>query len=323
MAKGVKEQLVKRAFPTASVRLFTTGSDPDSNLTEFAGEAMLVTAPDIEALDTLDIAFLCGTRQEGERYLDWPSRAGFRAIDLSGASDGAGDVPLVNASVNPQAIRRGAPVIGTPHAVSQMLSTLLAPIHAVCGLEEAIVVALQPASEHGQPGIDELYQQSLSLLNFQEMPKEIFGRQLAFNVIPGWLSEASKTASITRADLEKQVAAITGGGFALAVQTLQAPVFHGHTALIHLTLRAGKGREDLLASFRQSEEVHIGRRGDPVTPVERAGEGGVLLSGVQPGLKSSSFWMWVAADDLAGGRARNAVRIAEILLNEPVAGGRA
>src|SRR5213593_3217058 len=110
-AKGVKERLVARSFPAASVRLFTSRSDPEANLTEFAGEAMLVTAPDIDALGDLDIAFLCGTEREGALYLDWPARAGFTAIDLTTASNRREGVPLVNMSVNPQAIISGAGLI--------------------------------------------------------------------------------------------------------------------------------------------------------------------------------------------------------------------
>src|SRR5881296_4257652 len=127
-AKGVKDALVARSFPTASVRLFTSSSDPNSNLTDFAGEAMLVTAPDIDALANLDIAFLCGTRREGERYLDWAGRAGFLAIDLTGASNASGDAAPINAAVNPEAIPGGRGVVGTPHPIAQMLSTIIAPV---------------------------------------------------------------------------------------------------------------------------------------------------------------------------------------------------
>src|SRR5439155_3004404 len=185
-AKGVKDQLVARSFPTASVRMFTSSTDPEFNLTEFAGEATLLAPPDFETLGTLDVAFLCGTRREGERYLDWAGRGGFTAIDLTGASIGLAHIPLVNASVNPEMIPAGPGVVAAPHAVAQMLSTLLSPIRRECGLKEAAAVVLQPASERGQEGIDELHRQAISLMNFQEMPKEVFGRQLAFNLVPGW-----------------------------------------------------------------------------------------------------------------------------------------
>jgi aspartate-semialdehyde dehydrogenase len=302
--------------------MFTSSTDPEFNLTEFAGEPMLLAPPDFDTLGKLDVAFLCGTRKEGERYLDWAGRAGFMAVDLTGASIGAGDVPLVNMSVKPEAIPEGPGVVASPHAVAQMLSTLLDPVRRRCGLTEAVVVALQPASHRGQEGIDELFQQSTSLMNFQEMPKEVFGRQLAFNLVPGWLAEESKSAVATRVDLEREVLRLTGGGYRLALQVVDAPVFHGHSVLAHLGLREGKDAEDLLASFRGVEDVRVGRRGDAITPVERAGDGSLLVTGVQPGLAPSSFWIWAVADDLAGGRSRNAVRIAEAILERGSRRGR-
>ncbi|HYS78004.1 MAG TPA: Asd/ArgC dimerization domain-containing protein [Candidatus Dormibacteraeota bacterium] len=312
--KAVKGHLAARSFPTASVRLFTSSSDPEANLSDYAGEAMLVAAPDIEALGKLDIAFLCGTREEGARYLDWAGRAGFVAIDLTGAASSAPGVTVVNASVNPEAVSGSAGVIATPHPVSQLLSTLLAPIRRHGGLREAEAVVLQPASQFDSAGIDELHQQSIGLMNFQEMPRQIFGRQLAFNVLPAWLQQEGQVPGADRAELEGEILAITGGGYSLAVQVVQAPVFHGHAAMVHLVLENGRVREDLLGCFKGSDEVRLARRGDAMTPVERAGETGVLLAGFRRGRDDSSFWVWAVSDDLAGGTTLNAVRIAEALL---------
>ena len=318
--QAVKSHLVARSFPTSSVRLFSSSGDPEANLSEYGGEAMLVTSPDIEALGKLDIAFLCGTREEGARYLDWAGRAGFVAIDLSGVASTAPGVPVVNASVNPETITGNSGVIGTPHPVSQLLSTLLAPVRRHGGLREAEAVVLLPASQHGAAGIDELQQQSISLLNFNEMPREIFGRQLAFNVIPAWLLEGQSPGG-DRPDLEGEVLAITGGAYTLAVQAIQTPVFHGHAAMVHLVLENGRSREDLIACFKGSDEVRLARRGDPITPVERAGQTGVVVAGLRRGRGDSSFWVWAVMDDLAGGTTLNAVRIAEALL-EPARAGR-
>lgn len=323
-AKGVKDQLVARSFPAASVRLFTSSADPDSNLTEFRGEPMLVTSPDIDTLQNLDIAFLCGSRADGARYLDWAGRAGFVAVDLTGAAGATGDVPLVNASVNPEAIATGPGVIATPHPVAQLLSTLLAPVRRCCGLKEAVAVVLQPASHYGERGVDELYRQAASLFGFQEMPKEVFGRQMAFNLMPGWFREETRGNDSGRTDLEGEVRRVTGGGYALGVQVVQAPVFHGHAAMAHLVLEAGSGPDDLAACFDDGDEIRFERRGDKATPVERAGMAGVLVGGIRPGLRESAFWIWAVCDDLAGGTVRNAVRIAEAVLQRGAGqGGRA
>ncbi|OLD62580.1 MAG: hypothetical protein AUI47_11950 [Acidobacteria bacterium 13_1_40CM_2_68_5] len=321
--KAVKDHLVARSFPTASVRLYTSSSDSEANLSDYAGEAMLVTSPDIEALGKLDIAFLCGAREEGARYLDWAGRTGFVAIDLTRAANSAPQVPVVNASVNPEAIPGGAGVIATPHPVSQLLSTLLAPIRRHGGLREVEAVVLQPASHYDAAGIDELHQQAISLMNFQEMPKEIFGRQLAFNVLPAWPQEEGGTPGEDRPGLEGEIMGITGGGYSLAMQVVQTPVFHGHAAMVHLVLENGRSREDLLECFKGSDDVRLARRGDKITPVERAGETGVLVAGVRRSWGDSSFWVWAVMDDLAGGTTLNAVRIAEALLDPARARGRA
>ena len=322
-AKGVKNHLVARSFPAASVRLFTSSNDPESNLSDFAGEAMLVNSPDIETLGNLDIAFLCGSRQEGARYLDWGKRAGFVAIDLTGAASSAPGVPVVNASVNPEKIAGSAGLIATPHPVSQLLSTLLAPIRRHCGLREAVAVVLQPASHRDAAGIDELYQQTMGLMSFKEIPTEVFGRQLAFNVLPPWPPEGGVGPGESGGDLEREILDVTGGGYSLAVQVIRAPVFHGHAAAAHLVLEDGRTREDLLACFEGSAEVRCARGSDATTPVERAGEAGVLVAVVRRGLGDSSFWIWAVSDDLAGGTPLNAVRIAEALLEPARPKGRA
>jgi aspartate-semialdehyde dehydrogenase len=322
-AKGVKDQLVARAFPSASVRLYTSSTEPDSNLTEFGGEAMLVTQPDIEALGHLDIAFLCGDRREGGKYLDWAERGGFVGIDLTQASVGSPKAVPVNAAVNPEAIPEGPGIVHSPHPISLMLSTLLAPLQRRCGLEEAVAVVLRPASEFGTPGIDELYQQSLSLMNFQEMPKEIFGRQLAFNLLPECLVNEAKDASPPHRVIEREVQRITGSSHPLSVQTIQAPVFHGHVALLHLVLSRGKTQDHLLAALKGLEDVRLGQKGDKATPVERAGQAETIVTGLQPAAREGSFWLWAVSDDLAGGTSRNAVRIAEAILKRGLARGRA
>lgn len=321
-ARGVKDHLAARAFPVASVRLFTSTAEAGSNLAEFKGEAMLVTEPDIDTLENLDIAFLCGSLEEGGRYLDWARRAGFTAVDLTGAAS-SGAAPLVNAAVNPEAIPEGPGVIATPHPVAQALSTLLAPVRRRCGLQEAIAVVLQPASHHGEPGIDELYKQTASLLSFSDMPVEVFGRQLAFNVIPGFVGGERHGWDAVHVELADQVRRITGGGYALGVQVIQAPVFHGHAVMAHVALDPGRSADDLAACFAGGGEFRLERRGEKATPVERAGEGGILVGGIRPGARPSAFWIWAVCDDLAGGTSLNAVRIAEMLVERGTERGRA
>ncbi len=323
-AKAVKDHLLARSFPIASMRLFTSSSDPDSNLSEFGGEAMLVTEPDPDALGPVDVAFLCGTRQDAARYLDWPGTKGFVAIDLTTLSNAADGVPLVNAGVNPEAINPRPGLIAVPHPIAQLLSSLLAPIARHCGLAEATAVVFQPASEAGDAGIEELYQQTVGLLNFQDLPNRIFGRQLAFNLIPSFYFDAGLAPGGARPpDLAREVLKVTGGRYGLSLEVVLAPVFHCHAVLVRLVLPSGARREDLLSSLALGGEIRVTGEGEAATPVERAGKAGIVVSGAPPASGEAAFWIWAVNDNLQTGTARNAVRIAESLLDQGLGRGQA
>ena len=45
-----------------------------------------------------------------------------------------------------------------------------------------VVTAFEPASEHGRRGMDELHEQTVNLLSFQQLPKSVFDTQVAFNL---------------------------------------------------------------------------------------------------------------------------------------------
>jgi len=312
LAKGIKDQLVARKFPIASMRLYSSIDDPEANLTEFDGEAMLVSQPDIDALGSLDIAFFCGTRAEGERYLDWPGAKGFVGIDLTAAALERARVPLINASVNPETLPAGPGLVGTPHPVALMLSTVLTAIERGAGLVEAQAVVFQPVSECGEPGITELYQQTLGMLNFGEQPRTVFGRQVAFNLVPDVAFGAGGVpGSGTTEGVVREIRRITGERFPVSATIVLAPVFHGHAAMARVVLPKGRARVDLERALAGAGEILLAGAGDPVTPVERAGEAGILASGIRPAGGPGSFWVWLVSDNLMSGAALNAVRIAE------------
>ena len=318
VAKGVKDRLIDRQFPIASVHLYTSSDDPEANLTEFAGEAMLVAQPDIDALGAIDVAFFCGSRSEGERYLDWPAGKGFVGIDLTTASHARPDVPLINASVNSGALPKGPGLVAAPRPIGLMLSTVLAAIQRGCGLREAAAVVLQPVSECGEEGIGELYKQTLALLNFQDMPTDLFGRQVAFNMVPDFAYGGAGTPGAgTPDEIEREVARVTGGGVALSVAVVVAPVFHCHAAMVRVVLPAGRAAADLAAALGTAGDIRLVANGGAVTPVQRAGEAGVLVAGLRPAGAEGAYWLWIVSDNLTSGTALNAVRIAETVWARP------
>ena len=313
VAKGVRDHLVGRAFPIASMRFFASRVDPEVNLTEFAGEAMFVSEPDPEALGPLDIAFFCGSRPDAERYLSWPAERGFTAIDLTSAVRPEQDGPPINVAVNADRLARAQRLVATPHPIALMLSTVLAAAKRGCGLRDTAVTAFQPVSEAGEEGINELYRQTLGLLNFQEYPQEIFGRQLAFNLVPAFAYGKDAVPGRIDGRIEEEIRLIAGPGFDLSVGVVLAPVFHCHAAMARLVLAPGRGPAELTAALSAVPDVRVEATGARVTPVDRAGEPGILVAGPWPAGAPNAWWIWIVSDNLRAGAALNAVRIAETL----------
>ena len=319
LGKGVKSHLSKRHFPIGSLRVLDTGAmEEGGNLTEFDGEAMLATRPDREALAGVDLVFFCGADGSADEYLDWGRQGGFVAIDLTLTANRRKGIPVVNAWVNPQAARRHEGLLAVPHPASLILSSLLSPLARLSPLREVTSVMFQPASEKGEEGIEELYRQTVGVLNFTEVPKERLGGIQAFNLIPPSLAEAACPGDL----VVREVGFILGGTrFPHAVASVAVPVFHGHSFLSRVSFAENVPVAAMVEALKGQEGLRILEDGK-TSPAELAGQEGILIGEIRPDPSlPSAAWIWGVSDNLVGGTALDAVRVAEELLAQGLLGG--
>ncbi|HEU5181088.1 MAG TPA: Asd/ArgC dimerization domain-containing protein [Candidatus Polarisedimenticolia bacterium] len=315
VGKGVKGQLARRRFPMGRVTVFDTGAmEEGGNVTEFDGEAMLATRPDFAAMESIHLAFFCGPDGSAGEYLDWPRRGGFVAIDLTLTTNRRKGIPVVNAGVNPLAVKRHEGLVASPHPASLILSTLLAPLARLSALREVASVIFQPASEKGEEGIDELYRQTVGVLNFTEFPKERFGGIQAFNLLR---SRQSESPAFPDELLAQEVGFILGGArFPHAVATLSVPVFHGHSFLCRVSFAESVSSEALHRALTGQEGLRRLDSGS-ASPAEMAGQEGIVIGEIRPDPSlPGAFWVWGVSDNLVSGTALNAVRVAEALYEQ-------
>lgn len=323
MAKEIRSVLESRAFPAGDVKLYDESEE--GAITEFAGEAVVVTRPDEEAILGVDIAFLCGSRARMTPYLDWPGRRGYVGIDMSGASLDRSGVPLVHAGINPEAIRDGGPggavppLIGAPHAVSHNLATVVEAARRVGRVTALEAVALRPVSEMGDKGIDELYQQTVAVLNFSPVPQEVFGRQIAFNILPAPGTPQAEPWQEERISAETaRMLAMDPGRISLTSAFL--PMFHGHATAVSLQFEHPVDAGALAAAFGAAGSLRLVTDPALATPVDLAGEERVAVLGMEAVRhRPEQVRLWTFCDNLKGGAALNAVRIAERLVEQRLA----
>ncbi len=77
-------------------------------------------------------------------------------------------------------LQPGPVVVAHPAATVLAMLALRAEKAAKVGRMTAIV--FEPASEIGQTAMDELHEQTVNLLSFQDLPKNVFDMQVAFNM---------------------------------------------------------------------------------------------------------------------------------------------
>jgi aspartate-semialdehyde dehydrogenase len=181
-------------------------------------------------------------------------------------------------------------------------------------VESVEAFALRPASELGDPGIDELYQQTVSLLNFTSVPQEVFGRQIAFNVVP-----SAESGTGGREGFDELAEVDTAGLLGMepdriSITSTLVALFHGHAMAVRLNFE----RPPDLASLAERLGTAPGLRAiedrSSFSPVDLTGEDAVAFIGPTGGRRRpSQVGLWIYCDNLKGGAALNAVKIAERL----------
>ena len=180
--------LRERNFPAIDVRLL----DDDESLGQLEAvgdEISFIQSVRSEQFERVDFAFFASDPRSTRNHWKTARDLGDTIVDLSFAlEDEAG------ASVRSPWIERqtGQPVTPElqpgPVVVAHPAATVLALL-AVARAESRqnismIATVFEPASETGQKGMDELHQQTVNLLSFQELPKSVFDIQVAFNMVP-------------------------------------------------------------------------------------------------------------------------------------------
>lgn len=304
----VREALAALGVPGSRVDLYgATGGEVV--LSEYDGEARLIQEPEPEEVAEHGVVFVCESGEASARAVASVGD-GSLVLDLGESVQQAGRVPLVHLDINPDAARTHRGVIRVPHPLSVVLAEILLPLQRAFGIRRVSAVVLRPVVDFGDRGLEELKDQTVGLLRFSDAPHEVFGRQLAFNLIPqASLRRAAEGALEQRvADELASLLAWAEPRAALALVTV--PVFHGHAASVHLELVSSAS----LAGVRSAWDAPdaLARAGSMTTPIETAGERVTIVSGVrEDGL--GGYWLWAVAGEAGSAPAIQAVRLARML----------
>ena len=183
--KELKETLDERKFPALDIKLL----DDDESLGQLdavGDEATFIQSVRPEHFEHVDFAFFACDADFTRRHWKLARDAGSVVIDLSYALEDEPGAAVRSPWLETERKARGdtAAVVQVPaHPAATVLALLMARAHRAGAIETAVATVFEPASEQGRRGMDELHQQTVNLLSFQELPKAVFDAQVAFNLL--------------------------------------------------------------------------------------------------------------------------------------------
>lgn len=318
--KEIKRVLRKKMSPNQSLEFFDPEVEEEySKLTEFKGEPRVISPLNEEALKHLDLVFLAASKKINKKYGTFVSNSRFKAIDLNETFNMNTKIPVIVAGINDHIIKKENPrLIANPHPVTIVLSHMFDVLLSGFGLNKAISMILQPASAFGEPGIGELANQSLDIMNGAAFSKKVFKAQVAFNL----LSQIGKTDECGFAVKEKQIKqeisrVLDNKNFSISLSIVQAPVFHTYSILSYIELDKKTDIQQLENCFKQSSYFKFlpPSPACPVSSVTVTGKEHIHVSQIKKEEAfPNSFWIWTVADNLTLGSALNAYEIAQNML---------
>lgn len=301
--KEVAELLNERNFPAADIRLL---DDDESmgQLEAMGDEVSFIQRVRAEQFEHVDFTFFASDQESTRRSWKDARDAGSAIIDMSAALEGEPGATVRSlwiererGQVVPPELQPG-PCI-TAHPVAVTIALLLLRTQKAGAIQRAVATIFEPASEHGQRGMDELHQQTVSLLSFQPLPKDVFDAQVAFNLIARYGQKSQPSLDSVEARVLRHYKRIMGeNAIEPSVLLLQAPIFHGHAVALFLEM----GNPVDLADFAQAlsgDHVNI-PSGDDDAPsnVSSAGQGDIQLAIKADPVNPNGVWLWAAADNL-------------------------
>jgi aspartate-semialdehyde dehydrogenase len=299
----VAEVLNDRNFPAVDIKLL----DDDESLGQLetmGDEVTFIQRVRSEQFDHLDFTFFASDQASTRKSWKVARDAGSAIVDLSYALEEEPSSAIRSPWIEKELgqtpafeLQPGPCIVAHPAAVS--LALVVARAAKAAKVRHVTATILEPASEHGQKGMDELHEQTVNLLSFQELPKNVFDTQIAFNMVENYGPNASPTLPSVKQRILKHYDRIAGANaLKPSVQLLQAPIFHGHAFSIYLEMEAPIALGDLSQAL-SGEHVTLARQAeDSPSNVNAAGQGDILVSLARDENNPNGVWIWAAADNL-------------------------
>jgi len=321
--------LDERNFPVAELVAFASPRSEGQRF-PFRGDHVAVRTLTDQWFEGVDLALASAGAAVSRETLPAAARAGTVCIDLSSAFRMDPSVPLVIPEINPAALAGHRNLIANGNCTAITALMAIAPLHRRFGLRSLVTSAYQSTSGIGQKGVRELLEQLEKLRGQEEslagpdagvLPVgEVFGRTIAFNVLPFCERPDPEDSGFTTEELKmgNEARKILGiPDLPVVATAVRVPTLVGHAVSIYATFEApalAPEARDALSAFPGIRLVDDLSGGAYPTPLDAAGIDDVMVGRIRnPAGDERALALFACGDNLRKGAALNAVQIAELV----------
>lgn len=221
-------------------------------------------------------------------------------IDVAGGLEDLAEsrlrAPMVEAAAEAK-----SPVQTIAHPAAIAIALLLEHLQKARAIRRSVIEIFEPVSERGKAGIDELQKQTVALLSFKPVPKELFDAQAAFSMLSQYGAESPFSLEEIEAKIDRHLATLLAhsGAPMPSLRLIQAPVFHGYSISVWVEFEENPGMDGIFQALGSSDIDVRTRDHEPPTNVGVAGQGGITVGSIsQDRNQPRAWWFWMVADNL-------------------------
>ena len=284
---------------------------------------------DLETFDfsNVQIGFFSAGGDISEKYAPIAAAQGCIVIDNTSHFRRDDDIPLVVPEVNPHAIAdyTNRNIIANPNCSTIQMLVALKPIYDAVGISRINVATYQAVSGSGKEAITELTNQTMNLLNGNDVEIDVYPKQIAFNAIPhidtfqenGYTREEMKMVWETQKIFEDD-------NILVNPTAVRIPVVYGHSEAVHIETKEKITAVDARKLLEKAEGVKViddRKDGGYATPFSDAtNKDATYVSRIREDIShDKGLNLWVVSDNIRKGAALNSIQIAEILIKDYIA----
>jgi len=304
LGKEVRELLDESSL-AVNIKLIAAVHAADTSIiAAVRDEPVVINSIELADLGSAEIVVLAGDQESSRKaYAQIESvKTAPVLVDVNGGLEDHPGTRLRAPMAEPPGLDAAAAIQVIAHPAAIAVALFLAHLRKAGVIRRSVLEIFEPASERGHAGIDELQKQTVALLSFKPLPKEIYDVQVAFNLLPEYGPDSPHKLDEIELKIDRHLASLlaTEGNVPMpSLRVIHAPVFHGYSISAWVEFDENPGMDAIVDSLTSNDiDVRVDDQAPP-SNVGVAGQRGITVGSIAADRNHPrAFWFWIVSDNL-------------------------